>query len=332
MMAVDQAGNVFLPAAGGGSGPEMPESPAKSRLNRLLARLRRGREAVESGDAEALLQAGAPTFLLLGSLSGTSHKDAESYARGQADQLLTSVEMGRVFIYEDKAHERMVYEIHEGGAGFSIAEKVVQALDRNEPVKLALANDAHVSIEQNHDQIFSLIFHPAVDGLLPGLQEKAVVEGIRPVTDFVSLHKLQALYPDHNRLSSLGGALLAISFVVLLLSGGFFMLTKSGLAQADAFFALAQKGVVADAEDNPAWQLNRAKLAASPEGKSLAALRKTAAGWSWEFKGGSGAPAAPAAAAPAPATAPVAPVSAPVGAAAQPPVPAPAPASKQEGQ
>lgn len=232
-----------------------------------------GSDAAKGAD-----DAGLPIFLMVGSLSGTSRKDAESYARGLADKLLTSVELGRIYVYDDRDHGRFVYEIHEGGPQMSIAAKVIETLDNNEPVRIALADEKHLSIELTHDQLFSLVHHDDEESDLP---ESGAV---RQITEFTSDVKLAAIYPDRNGLAALGGVLLGTSLVAFLIAGALHLVVKSGATEPDALFAFARKGVVADPSDNPAWQLERARQAAEKEGKTIRVLRKDARGWNWEFQ------------------------------------------------
>ena len=222
--------------------------------------------------------AGHPTFLHLASLSGTSRKDAEAVARGLADQMLTSVEIGRVHVYDDQARGRMIIEIHEGGPGRSIAQKVAEALDANQPVQIALANNAILVVDRTHDQIFSLIHQDDEQS------KHEEFEHLRPITDFAGEVKLSEIFPDRNGLASLGGVLLGLSLITFLVSGAVFTVIKSGAAQPDALFAAASSGVVIDASDNPAWQLDRARTAAEKEDKRIKMLRKDARGWNWEFQ------------------------------------------------
>lgn len=221
---------------------------------------------------------GLPIFLMVGSLSGASRKDAEAYARGLADKLLTSVELGRIHVYDDRDHGRIIYEIHEGGPQFSIAAKVAEALANGEQVRIALADGKHLAIEQTHDQLFSLVHH---DDEESDLREPG---DVRQITEFVSDTKLSAIYPDRNGLAALGGVLLGTSLVAFLVAGALNVIIKSGATEPDALFAFASKGVVADASDNPAWQLERARQAAEKEGKTIRVLRKDARGWNWEFQ------------------------------------------------
>lgn len=224
--------------------------------------------------------AGRPVFLMLGSLSGVSRKVAEEFARGQADKVLTSVELGRIHVYDDKAHDRIIYEIHEGGPGLSIAEMVAARLDDQDKVQIALANDRFVSIEHTHGQIYTLI-RTIEDA---GFSEVQEVTDIRDIAEFAGVAKLSEIYPDRNGLASLGGVLMGISLFAFLIAGGVHLVIKSGATDPDALFSFARKGVISDAADNPAWQLDKARQAAEKEGKHLKMLRKDARGWNWEFQ------------------------------------------------
>jgi len=219
---------------------------------------------------------GKPIFLLIGSLSGVSRKDAEALVRAQADQMVTSAELARIRVYEDKVRGRLIYEIHEGGPGLSVAEKIADAMDTQERVQIALSDERYVSIERNHDQLYSLIHNVESDA-----QEES---DVRDVSEFVSTTKLVDAYPDRNGLAALGGVLLGISLFAFLIAGAVHLVVKSGATDPDALFAFARNGVVSDTSDNPAWQLDKARQAAEKEGKHLKVLRKDARGWNWEYQ------------------------------------------------
>ena len=221
---------------------------------------------------------GKPIFLMIGSLSGASRKDAESYARGLADEMVKSVELARIHVFDDKMRGRMIYEIHEGGPQLSVAEKVADALETQDQVQIALANDIFVSIERTHDQIFTLIHNRDDES---GLDE---ISNVREITEYLSDTKLSEIYPDRNGLAALGGVLTGISLFAFLIAGTLHLVVKSGATDPDALFSFARKGVISSVSDNPVWQLEKARQAAEKDGRHLKVLRKDARGWNWEFQ------------------------------------------------
>lgn len=217
-----------------------------------------------------------PISLVVGSLAGSTKKEAEAYARGVADSLLTSVELGKLRVLEDKAGGRMIYEIHEGGSGLSVLERVVQDLDRGMPVNLALADGRYVQMDHTHGQIFSLI--------VPEGERDFRADQVHPVSDYAGDIKLTVMHPDRNGLAGLGGAMLGLSFVAFLVVGALFTVVKSGVLEKDVLVAYLERNPVKDPKDNPAWQMEQARAEAQAQGKTLNTLRRDATGWKWDYQ------------------------------------------------
>lgn len=256
--------------------------------------------------AAPLAPQGHPIFLLVGSLSGCSKKDALQYARGLAEQNIITPSAGRIQVYQDKARDRWVYEIHEGGIEFSIAEKVVAALDAGEPVRIALVNGAHLSIEEAHGELFSLV-NPQLDDDAPAFAAAAqapqldfidatsvaapefvddpapVAKAPDDISKYAGTTPLQEVFPMNKQLSKTGGWLLGVGGVCFASLGLAFALMHTGVFDSDALLTLAKSGVVADASDNPALQLEKARAEAEKTGAHITALKKGPKGWSWEL-------------------------------------------------
>lgn len=236
---------------------------------------------------------GSPIFLTVGSLAGVTRKDAMQYARGLAESNVISPELARLQVTEDKLSGRFIYEIHEGGVQTAIAEKVVEALTAGKPVRIALANDAFLTIEESHGELFTLI-HPAPDpaeALLatPRLEvvDGVEVEVVEPVPDDVALYAgavpLLELFPEQRHLFKAGVVLMAATAVIFVTTGLLFGLKQAGWLDKDALLLLTKAGHTVEVSDNPAWQLEKARNAADKAGTHIKALKKGPQGWSWEL-------------------------------------------------
>lgn len=244
-------------------------------------------KALMAKNAPAQLEpTGAPIFLMVGSISGCTKKDALQYVRGLAEQNVIAPAGGRVQVFHDKPRNRWVYEVHEGGIEFSIAEKVVEALQVAGPVRIALVNGAHLSIEEHHGEIFSLV-HPKGEGVYAAaapVADPAQLELLdADVSAYAGTTQLLELFPENNELSKIGGYLLAVSFVLFITLGLLYTFVQAGVFDKDALLTLSKAGHVADTTDNPAWQLEKARTEADKAGMHINALKKGPTGWSWEL-------------------------------------------------
>lgn len=240
-----------------------------------------------------LAPAGHPIFLLIGSLSGCSKKDALQYARGLAEQNIITPSAGRLHVFHDKARDRWVYEVHEGGIEFSIAEKVIAALDAGEKVNIALVNEAYLTVEEAHGELFSLV-NPKVEpepvpftvgpAAAPlDLLAETTPPAYEDISKYAGKSPLLELFPMNTSLSRAGVWLVGVSGVLFTLLGLGFALVKAGTFDSDNLLTLAKSGVVADASDNPAMQLEKARNEAAKTGVTINALKKGPKGWSWEL-------------------------------------------------
>lgn len=268
---------------------------------------------------------GAPIFLMVGSLSGCTLKDAESYARGLAETYVVSPQLGRIHVYDDKEKGRFVYEIHEGGPEQSIVEKVIAQLAEGKKVRIRLTNGATAVIEEANNEVFSLVYPAEKDGTgakLPGLEYGDLAEGddltVHEVAEYCSETPLEELFPENRKLANIGGVVLGVAVSLFVLTGGIYTVVASEILDGDILFRQAKNGQLSDATDNPVWQLEKARIAAEKDGQSVRALKKGPTGWSWDLS--APAKANDATATTSTQTPPVPPA----------PTPAPAPAPNQE--
>jgi hypothetical protein len=231
---------------------------------------------------------GAPFFFMMGSLSGGTLKDATSYARGLAETYIHAPDISRVRVFDDKPHNRFVYEICEGGPGLSVMEKVLEQLDAGQKVRLHLVNGAQAVIEETHGEVFSLIY-PATDeairpAQLTGLETKDDEGQLWKIDDLVGDVELTELFPQKRALVHVGGVVLGVAISLFMLTGGLYTVVHSGVLDGDALLRQTKAGYLTDTVDNPVWQLDKARNAAEKGGKALSALKKGPSGWTWELE------------------------------------------------
>lgn len=244
-------------------------------------------------------ETGAPVFAMVGSLAGVTRKDALQFVRGLAEANVQSPALGRYCVTEDKAGDRFIYEIHEGGIEFSIAEKVVAALDAGQVVDIQLANSARLTVADSHGELYSLI-HPADDAAKVLLDEakadkeleletgelpKEVEHHARSVdiSTFSSSTKLLELFPENTKLFKIGLILMAVSFVAFMTAGSLYTLKQAGWLSNDSVLMLTKAGHSTNVADSPAWQLELARKSADKAGTTIKVLKKGPTGWSWEL-------------------------------------------------
>ncbi len=236
---------------------------------------------------------GSPIFLMVGSLSGCTAKDAESYARGLAETYVVSPHLGRVNVYDDKDNGRYVYEIHEGGPERSVIVKTLAELKEGRKVRVRLTNGATAVIEEANNEVFSLVFPAEGDGVsgkMPGLENLDDEDlTVHPVEDYCDETQLKELFPQNRHLVNIGGVILGVGISLFLLSGGVYTVVASEVLNGDMLFRQTKAGILSEANDNPVWQLEKARMAAEKGGQSVRALKKGPSGWSWELS----APAKP---------------------------------------
>ncbi len=231
---------------------------------------------------------GAPTFFMMGSLAGGTLKDAMSYARGLAETYITAPDISRVRVYDDKPHNRFIYELCEGGPGFSTIEKVLEQLAAGHKVRLHLVNSAQAVIEEAHGEVFSLIY-PASDEMirpeqLTGLETKDDEGQLWKIEDLCGEVELMELFPQKRALTHIGGGILGVALSLFIVTGAIYTLVHSGLFDGDALLRQTKAGYLTDTVDNPVWQLDKARNAAEKDGKALSALKKGPSGWTWELE------------------------------------------------
>src|SRR5690606_27058284 len=102
-----------------------------------------------------------PIMVIIGSLSGATRKDALAYARGLAEGQCIALDEVRIGLWKDKVKGRWVYEVHEGGAGFSYMEPYVSAGNLHElPVRIELTDGRSADVSEFQDELVTVINPP----------------------------------------------------------------------------------------------------------------------------------------------------------------------------
>lgn len=264
-------------------------SALKAKFQGLGARLK-GKAPVSAAGgavpAGAPVPSGAPIFLLMGSLTGCSYKDAVAYARGLAETYVIAPQLGRFRVQEDKVNGRFIYEVQEGGPGLSVIDGALAQLAAGQPVRIALANGGSASVEEAHGEVLSLIYPPGSDvenKLALEYQEQPVQDTAVDIEVFCGAVKLEEVFPEQRVLTHAGSLSLFLAGVLFMLTGAAYTVVQSGVFDADALLTLTKAGYVAESSDNPVWHLEKARSAAAKESKVLSALKKSPKGWSWEL-------------------------------------------------
>lgn len=230
---------------------------------------------------------GAPIFIMVGSLADCSLKDAVAYARGLAETYITAPEIARIRVFEDKAFGRFIYELQEGGPGRSIIEPVLEHLEGGQKVRVQLTNGAQVVIEEAHNEVFSLVYPASNEVIqaaqLPGLESESDEGVLWRIEDLCGNVEMKELYPQDKKLTHIGGVILGVGVSLFMLTGGIYTVTQTGLLDGDILLRQTKAGMLTDTNDNPVWQLEKARIAAEQEGKTLRALKRDDKGWKWEL-------------------------------------------------
>lgn len=230
----------------------------------------------------------APFLIIVGSLSDCAYRDALDYARGVAQQHILAAEYAWVRVLPQVDRKRFVYEIHDGGEGFSVLPYVLGELEKAETksVRLRLANGAMASIEETEDasSLFTLIFADALEIEQQGSArgEPLRIEDVPYAHRNASTTQMRELFPQNYRLASLGGAALSIGLGLFILSGALWLADSAHLLGEQKFVNTTPAAPSA-VRNNPTLQLAKAKAGSSP-GSYIAKLSFLGGRWSTQYE------------------------------------------------
>lgn len=227
-------------------------------------------------------ESSAPTFLMVGSLSGITKKDAWTFVRGQAANFVSSPEEMRINAMEHSG--RWFYEIHQGGPGYSILPKVIEELEAERSVRIGTANGGFVEIHDELNEVYSLQYG-AEDRFKKEVGVAGQVEQeVAFISDFIDLRKsLVELYPQQVKLQLAGAISMVLAAILFMVTGTLYTFTQSGVLDVDAMVSTAKAGHVSAATDNPVWQLDRARTEADAAKTTVSTLKRDGKSWTWEL-------------------------------------------------
>ena len=223
----------------------------------------------------------SPVMVMVGSLTDCTYKDAVAYVRGLADKYVMSQTTSWFRIMDDRTRGRYVYEIHDGGVGLSIIESMLAELDDGKKVHIKLANNGYVTIEQEHDQLFSLLVSDAED-VYP-TQSGELVEPMN-IVHYATETRMRELYPQNKALFAAGAGILSVSMVAFSIAAAAYVATASGVLKDDVLTARFKDEAGVQIKDNPIEQLKLAKLAARASDSRIKRLYKLNNNWLWELE------------------------------------------------
>lgn len=99
-----------------------------------------------------------PTLVIVGSLKGPSYKDVLSYAKGLAISQCSAMNCIKICVLKDLINDRWIYEIHEGGEGYSFIDPILKDKNRsNVRVSVRLSDNRVADINDVDGDVFTLI-------------------------------------------------------------------------------------------------------------------------------------------------------------------------------
>lgn len=247
-------------------------------IEKIAERVRRHFKLGEYGEMRRAEEEQTPIFMMVGSLTDCSYKDAVSYVKGLAEHYVMGVDAAWYRIFEDRPNGRYVYEIQDGGPGLSALEKILVGL-RDGPVHIRLANQGYVTIEQEHGSICSLVVSDE-QGVYP-TQTGRPVQPRRIAHYLESGKKLKELYPKSTAMTTVGSAILSISLVTFAIAGAAYIAVSSGYFEDDLFKLEHRQQAVAQVNENPMLQLEQAKTQSTAADMRIQRLEYKNGKWSW---------------------------------------------------
>ena len=229
---------------------------------------------------------GEPLLLVLGSLRDCTLKDAWAFARGLGEKFVTAPRLGRLNVREDKARNRFLFEIHEGGPSVSILDGVMRALEEGRKLRIPLSTGGFVEVEDLNGELFTLVTREKPLTELGWSQAERMAHYTSTI-NLAGKDKLVELFPESKKLAVMGGIILAGACAVFLAAGTGLVVVSSGALEVDAAMAQARAGYASSEKDNPAWQMDKAKEDSARTGQQVTALRKGVKGWTVELNDGS---------------------------------------------
>ena len=222
-----------------------------------------------------------PLLLIVGSLTGVTVKDAKLFADGLAEKFITSPKLARVHVQSAPDKSRIFYEVHEGGAGYSIINKLLERLQTQRSVRIELANEGHVEISDEYGELVTLHYPAGTHDNLGGVIVESAMTPYVPLEELYSKYRIAELFPERRGLVIAGAAVMVVSALMFFVAGFFFTVAKSGFFDKDPVFTMGVGGFPPSVDDNPYWMLNKAMQEANAGGRTITKLEKVGGKWNW---------------------------------------------------
>lgn len=213
-----------------------------------------------------------PMLVQIATLDASKKAEALAYARGLADAIVEAKDVCYLHV-EDLGGERWLCEIHEGGAGRSIASWVRSELDQHERVMVPLAAGRTAIVTSHDGHVVTL--------LVPEGGEVGDGECATPVGD--SKVTMQHFYGPARLQRSIALTAFCVSSVVLCFAGVLSVLRSNAIDPVRLYDRYATSTEIrrTDLKNLPSIQLAQAAKGLDPQAGYLTYLRFKDGKWTW---------------------------------------------------
>lgn len=237
----------------------------------MALRLRPGKGSQEAG-ADLPEAFERPMLVQIATLEASKRAEAMAYARGLAEAIVEAKDACFLHV-EDLGGERWLCEIHEGGAGRSIAGWVRSELDQHEKVMVPLAAGRTAIVTSHDGHVVTL--------LVPEGGEVAEGASATPVGD--AKVTMQHFYGPARVQRGIALTAFCVSGVVLCFAGVLSVLRSNAIDPARLFDRYATSTEIrrTDIKNLPSIQLAQAAKGLDPHAGYLTYLRFKEGKWTW---------------------------------------------------
>lgn len=231
------------------------------------------KEDTEKSDLEVFLD-NLPMLVILGSMDASSRSDVIAYARGIAESQVIAKEA--CFLDANKQDGRFIFEIHEGGAGFSIATWVAKIISDTPDARInvPLTGGRVANVSQSGGDVVTIIHPPDEDR-----HAKAVAE----ISSFFYGRPLAPFYESAESVKNAAAFVFCVSAVVFTISGASLFINSNAIS-VEKFtdrFAVTNIATRTDVKNLPAKQLDLAMENLKSNSGYLSYLKLENKRWTW---------------------------------------------------
>ena len=215
-----------------------------------------------------------PMLLILGSLEAEHRKDVLAYARGLVEGQVIAKDA--CFVDAIKHNGRWIFEVHEGGAGLSLAGWVVQEFAKDPSIRLSmpLTADRTAVISQVDQELVTIIYPPNEDKHREALQQALAITPGKLLAPY---------YGSAASLRTAAASIFGVSALAFLLSGSLWFVRANAIdvERFAAKFSSANSSLRTTTENLPSFQLSKATKSLNSQGGYLSYLKLEKGKWSW---------------------------------------------------